>query len=71
MERIEVQGHPRQKVSETPSSTNKLGMVVCNYNPSFPGYPTQKIAKAKRGEAIIPNSQAVAKCPMPQRSMNG
>jgi hypothetical protein len=26
--RITVKGHPKQKVSETPISTNKLGMVL-------------------------------------------
>jgi hypothetical protein len=32
--RISVQGQPRQKVSKTPISTNKLGVVVCVYDPS-------------------------------------
>jgi hypothetical protein len=37
MERIEVQGQTEQKVSETPISTNKPGMVVHSCNPSYPG----------------------------------
>jgi hypothetical protein len=33
--RIAVQGQHRQKVSETPSQQNMLGMVVHAYHPSY------------------------------------
>jgi hypothetical protein len=35
--RITVRGQPRQKVSETPISTNKLCMVVHTCDPSYLG----------------------------------
>jgi hypothetical protein len=34
---IKVWGQPGQKVSKTPFSINKLGMVVCSCNPSYVG----------------------------------
>jgi hypothetical protein len=35
MKRISVQGQPLQKVTETPISTNKLGVVVFACNSSY------------------------------------
>jgi hypothetical protein len=35
MGRITAGSQPRQNVSETPISTNKLGMVVYSCNPSY------------------------------------
>jgi hypothetical protein len=34
VQRIVVQNHPRKKVSETPISTNKLGITACTCDPS-------------------------------------
>jgi hypothetical protein len=42
--RITVQGQPRQKkVSETPISTNKPGVMACAYNPSYAGGMVRRI----------------------------
>jgi hypothetical protein len=35
IERIVVQGQPRQKASKTPISTNKLSVVVCTVIPAI------------------------------------
>jgi hypothetical protein len=48
--KITVGGQPSQKVSETSISANKLGMVVCSYNPSSLGSLTRRIVVQTKGQ---------------------
>jgi hypothetical protein len=44
IEKIAVRGQPRQKVSKTPISTSKLGVVRQNSNSSYEGGIGRRIA---------------------------
>jgi hypothetical protein len=52
----ELWGQLGQKVSETPISTNKLGVVIHVYNPSFmAGFIGGSWTQARPGEKQVPN----------------
>jgi hypothetical protein len=42
--KTEVQGQPRQKISETPSQTSKSVIAVCVYNPNYMGGTGKRVA---------------------------
>jgi hypothetical protein len=44
---LQVKANPGQKVSDTPISTNKLGVVACTCDPSYAGGVGKRIVVGK------------------------